>query len=534
MTSVGPGGSAILDTFPSTLSSSWAQSIDDSSTGAPILTTSGGHLIGPSSAISSSIYWQDGQFAVDCEVCVTVVTKPPTNGDNIHLGLRITNPSVSTAMTGYQCYLIKNASTGDTATFYRRSGTTLTSVAGTAGITWNAGDRFCFRAQASTLTLYRSTDGGATWILTFQTTDSTYTTAGFVNIGGRPGWVADDFGAASLTAARTVPTVSGLQGSGGLSIATTSPAETLGRVSAVARSVSSATSLTLIRQTIKPMLLTQAQVATQAIGRVYAVVLSCTQKAGHGGQAALLTASSATSASLAAIIVKLQTFTASSATSPVVIRQAQRVLSTATQMALPPIMTSASAIATLSKTVVSLATQALNATITTIPTLTNAWARTFSAVQASSAMKFSRAMRILSDTSGSLASVASQIASNLKVLSATQAQTVTFVRAVARTLAATPVVTAATISNAFTAVRTAIVITVQTAHPRDVFRMLTTSTGTAATNARAFGGRTLTAVQGTAARIFKEAVTIFHGRFDHPRPRHHHFDPPKPRRRRWP
>lgn len=396
-TSPAPGASPILDTFPGALGPSWAQSIDDSTTGNAILTASSGHLNGAPTG-SSSIYWQDTQFGADCEVCVTVVTKPGTDGDNVHLGLRITNPAVAAAMTGYQVYLVKNSG-GDTASIYKRSGSTLTLIAG-VGITWNAGDRFCFRAKGTALSLYRSPDNGATWITTIVTADPTYTNGGYANIGGRFGWTADDFAASTLNGVLLLGSLSTRRG---ISIAAATPqVASIRRLPAKTSTATQSSAATLGKRPGKPISVTLAPSASLAPAKIYGLVLAVAQKFKPGGLIQqVLTATQSFTATLNVTRVIKKTVTATQGSTATVSRQPGKQLVAGSMMPLPPVFQSLAVVASVARVFqpgrLLSATQPTTATIKrstsktlavaqpTTPLLKRAVTRTLQTVQAISA-----------------------------------------------------------------------------------------------------------------------------------------------------
>jgi uncharacterized protein YmfQ (DUF2313 family) len=140
---------------------------------------------------SNADYWNVQPFAADSEAYITVAAKPTNAGDGIGLGLRFQNPGTKTA-NGYQAYFYNQTGT-DTYQIGKRVNGAFTSLATVTGPELSAGDKLWFNATGNKLTLYRYNAG--TWKLVLQTTDTTYTTGGYLELNARnTTFRLDDFG----------------------------------------------------------------------------------------------------------------------------------------------------------------------------------------------------------------------------------------------------------------------------------------------------------------------------------------------------
>jgi hypothetical protein len=136
---------------------------------------------------SNADYWNPQTFGPNSEVWVTVAVKPNIDQDPVVLGLRFQSPAAASA-SGYQAYYIYRAHQADQYKIIcRTNGTTSTTLASANGPTLNPGDRLLLRAIGTTLELWRL-DAGA-WSRILSATDSTYQSAGYLNLTARNGTV---------------------------------------------------------------------------------------------------------------------------------------------------------------------------------------------------------------------------------------------------------------------------------------------------------------------------------------------------------
>jgi hypothetical protein len=146
---------------------------------------------------SNADFWNPQAFGPNSEVWVTVAVKPTLDQDPVVLGLRFQNPGAANA-SGYQAYYIYRSSQADQYKIISRSnGTTSTTLASVTGPTLQPGDQLLFRAIGTTLELWRFHAGAWTRILT--ATDSTFQSAGYLNLTARDGTVRlTNFGGGTL------------------------------------------------------------------------------------------------------------------------------------------------------------------------------------------------------------------------------------------------------------------------------------------------------------------------------------------------
>ncbi len=146
---------------------------------------------------SNADFWNPQTFGPNSEVWVTVAVKPNLDQDPVVLGLRFQNPGAANA-SGYQAYYIYRSSQADQYKIISRTnGTTSTTLATANGPTLQPGDQLLFRAIGTTLELWRFDAGAWTRILTAR--DSTFTSAGYLNLTARDGTVRlTNFGGGTL------------------------------------------------------------------------------------------------------------------------------------------------------------------------------------------------------------------------------------------------------------------------------------------------------------------------------------------------
>lgn len=107
------------------------------------------------------------------DFAIIVPTKPSGDGHYIGLTPRLHDPTVD----GY-AFLAQNQTGTDNLRLYRIDNGGFTGLgAGNVAQEYSAGDWFGIRCEGSTITLYRSTDGGATWTSIQSVTDATYAPA---------------------------------------------------------------------------------------------------------------------------------------------------------------------------------------------------------------------------------------------------------------------------------------------------------------------------------------------------------------------
>ncbi|MBA3806798.1 MAG: hypothetical protein H0X28_00170 [Solirubrobacterales bacterium] len=146
---------------------------------------------------SNADYWNPQAYGPNSEVWLTVAVKPNVDLDPVVLGLRFQNPGAANA-SGYQAYYIFRSSQADQYKIIARTnGTTSTTLASVNGPTLKAGDQLLFRAIGTTLELWRSSTG--TWTRLLLATDSTFPSAGYLNLTQRNGAVRlTSFGGGTL------------------------------------------------------------------------------------------------------------------------------------------------------------------------------------------------------------------------------------------------------------------------------------------------------------------------------------------------
>jgi hypothetical protein len=176
-------------------SSNWTHMIVSSSAASNNLLISAQQITGTSG--SNADYWNPQTYGPNSEVWITVATKPSADLDPVVLGLRFQNPALSTA-SGYQAYYVYRSSGQDQYKIIARvNGTTSNTLATVTGPTLNAGDELLFRANGTTLELWRENAG--TWTRILTTTDSTFTSAGYLMVSTRNTVVRlDNFGGGTL------------------------------------------------------------------------------------------------------------------------------------------------------------------------------------------------------------------------------------------------------------------------------------------------------------------------------------------------
>jgi hypothetical protein len=146
---------------------------------------------------SNADFWNPQTYGPNSEVWITVAVKPTLDQDPVVLGLRFQNPAASNA-SGYQAYYIYRSSQADQYKIISRTnGVTSTTLATVTGPTLQPGDQLLFRAIGTTLELWRF-DAGA-WTRLLTATDSTFQSAGYLNLTARDGAVRlTNFGGGTL------------------------------------------------------------------------------------------------------------------------------------------------------------------------------------------------------------------------------------------------------------------------------------------------------------------------------------------------
>jgi hypothetical protein len=146
---------------------------------------------------SNADFWNPQAFGPNSEIWLTVAVKPNIDQDPVVLGLRFQNPGAANA-SGYQAYYIYRSGQADQYKIISRTnGTTSTTLASVNGPTLNPGDQLLFRAIGTTLELWRFDAG--TWTRILAATDSTYQSAGYLNLTSRDGAVRlTNFGGGTL------------------------------------------------------------------------------------------------------------------------------------------------------------------------------------------------------------------------------------------------------------------------------------------------------------------------------------------------
>jgi hypothetical protein len=250
------GISPVLDDFPgSTLSSSWSQSVDDSTGGAPLPTVTGGTLFG-NYINSTSVVWSRERFGADMAVGMHITTKPTANSTNVHMGVRISGATSLNGLNGYQAYLY-HFTAGDQLVIGQRDLGVFTAIVqtSTGGVRWAAGDNWEFRVVGTNLELWRHTLGLWSLVLSSVGGATTYTSEGRIEVGGvGTEWKIDDLIASELP---VVPLTVGLNqsflGSTKAGAVTPSPSKTLSAASTVLATLAKAVTKALgINETTFP------------------------------------------------------------------------------------------------------------------------------------------------------------------------------------------------------------------------------------------------------------------------------------------
>ncbi len=176
-------------------SASWTHMVVSSTGSSNNLLITSNQVTGTSG--SNADYWNPQAYGPNSEVWITVAQKPTVDQDPVVLGLRFQNPGASTA-GGYQAYYIYRSSGQDQYRIVARvNGTTSTTLASVTGPKLNPGDQLLFRAIGTTLELWRASSG--TWTRILTATDSTFTSAGYLNLTTRDTTVRlDNFGGGAL------------------------------------------------------------------------------------------------------------------------------------------------------------------------------------------------------------------------------------------------------------------------------------------------------------------------------------------------
>jgi hypothetical protein len=146
---------------------------------------------------SNADYWNPQAYGPNSEVWVTVAVKPTLDQDPVVLGLRFQNPGAANA-SGYQAYYIFRSGQADQYRIISRTnGITSTTLASVNGPTLSPGGELLFRAIGTTLELWRLDAG--TWTRILSATDSTFQSAGYLNLTARDGAVRlTNFGGGTL------------------------------------------------------------------------------------------------------------------------------------------------------------------------------------------------------------------------------------------------------------------------------------------------------------------------------------------------
>ncbi len=146
---------------------------------------------------SNGDFWNPQTYGPNSEVWITVAVKPNVDLDPVVLGLRFQSPGAANA-SGYQAYYIFRSGQADQYRISARvNGITGATLASANGPTLSAGDQLLFRAIGTTLELWRLHTG--TWTRILTATDSTFQSAGYLNLTARNGTVRmTNFGGGTL------------------------------------------------------------------------------------------------------------------------------------------------------------------------------------------------------------------------------------------------------------------------------------------------------------------------------------------------
>ncbi|MBI2594679.1 MAG: hypothetical protein HYW38_00225, partial [Candidatus Colwellbacteria bacterium] len=140
--------------------------------------------------------YRSAAYGPNQEAYVTIVQKPTGDGTSVvWLDLRFQGAGTPSA-EGYELEL-RNRSGTDTVEIFR-TGTRLGSIVFQE---YDQGDSFGASIVGNTITLYRKPQGGD-WVQITTRTDTTYTQAGQIGVGGgsiNDGTIIDDFGGGTST-----------------------------------------------------------------------------------------------------------------------------------------------------------------------------------------------------------------------------------------------------------------------------------------------------------------------------------------------
>jgi hypothetical protein len=186
----GMGSTAILDNFnranESPIGGNWSSPLRPSDT-KPSLISNQMDANGNSSA---KAWWNASQFGPNCEAYYTITYKPSTS-QCVNIMLRASNVGLST-LSGYWGEAC-TASGADTWDLYRFDSGTPTHLGTTGTNEFAVGDGIGIEAIGSAIKLYQRTSG--VWTVRVSVTDTTYTTAGYLAVGGEDTpQTLDDFG----------------------------------------------------------------------------------------------------------------------------------------------------------------------------------------------------------------------------------------------------------------------------------------------------------------------------------------------------
>lgn len=147
-------------------------------------------------SVGGASYWSAGTFGPDCEVYVTVATKPP-DGQRFSLAYRIQSPGTS----GVDCYVLQVKSVAGSDEWRLQVGTNqvFTTIGALTLHEIANGDQVGVKVVGSEHFFYHKPAAGS-WALVGQRTDATHGAAGYVgfDVDGTVGRL-DDFGAGTLS-----------------------------------------------------------------------------------------------------------------------------------------------------------------------------------------------------------------------------------------------------------------------------------------------------------------------------------------------
>lgn len=197
---------SVLDDFTgvsAVLTTPWTGRIRGTGTESGLLARNGSGLCATNTngtTYSASAWRSDQTYGPDCEVYVTVSTKPGS-GNPFELYARLSSPGTA-SVSGYRLYVTDVGAGTDTWEVQRIDTNVETKLGATITQELTAGDKIGMAIVGSTIEVWWNT--GGSWSLLGTRSDSTYSADGNIGLGH---WFSttrsDDFGGGTIAAAPT-------------------------------------------------------------------------------------------------------------------------------------------------------------------------------------------------------------------------------------------------------------------------------------------------------------------------------------------